>query len=91
MFKNRSSLVGGLATGIPGVISGYWEAYKLGGRLPWRTLFQPAIDMCQNGYKVSATLAKWMNSYEAQLKADNELNMIFIDPKTNKAYKVSYI
>ena len=88
MFINRSSLIGGLATGIPGEIAGYWEAYKLGGRLSWRELFQPAIEMCKNGFKVSATLAKWMKEYESALNADSELNRIFINPKTNKAYKV---
>lgn len=88
MFANRSSLKGGLATAIPGEISGYWEAYKLGGRLPWSTLIQPAIDMCLNGYKVSPTLANWMSQYESQLMADPNLNRVFINPITNKAYKV---
>lgn len=90
MFANKSSVVGGLSTGIPGEIAGYWEAYQLGGRLPWPTLLQPAIDMCMNGYKVSPTLAKWISQYESQLKADPALNRVFIDPKTNKGYMVNF-
>ena len=89
MFKNKSSTFGGLSSGIPGEIAGYWEAYQIGGRLPWATLLQPAINMCFNGYQVSPTLAIWMANYETYLKADPNLNRVFVNPITNKVYKVA--
>lgn len=88
MFANKSSQVGGLSTGIPGEIAAYWQAYQLGGRLPWATLLQPAIDMCLNGYRISQTLASWMSQFESDLKNDPSLSRVFINPKTNSAYKV---
>lgn len=87
MFENRSSLVGGLATGIPGEIAGYWEAYKLGGRLPWKTLFEPAIDMCRNGYKVSKSLHKSIVNNVESIRANDILSEVFINATTNEPFK----
>lgn len=84
MFTNRSSLVGGLATGIPGEMAGYWEAHKLAGRLPWKTLLQPSINMCRRGYKVTPTLAHYLNQYEKEIRADKGLSKIFINKTTNR-------
>lgn len=88
MFKNKPSTKGGLATAIPGEIAGYWEAYKIGGKLPWATLFQPAINLCIKGYKVNENHAMWIKNYEDSLKEDPVLRSIFINPKTKKGYKV---
>jgi len=88
MFASQSSTEGGLATAIPGEIAGYWEAYKLGGRLPWYSLLQPSIDICYAGYPVSPILATYIKDFEAKIKADPVLNSIFINPRTGKGYKV---
>lgn len=36
---------------------GFHEAWKLAGKLPWKQLFQPTIDLCENGFPVSRSLA----------------------------------
>ncbi|KAK6341154.1 hypothetical protein TWF696_008241 [Orbilia brochopaga] len=43
---------GGLAVGTPGEIAGFYEAWKLYGRVPWRELFEPNIELCENGFEV---------------------------------------
>lgn len=48
---------GGLAIGIPGEIKGLYEAWKIGGKLPWRDLFQPTIKKLREGWNVSEPLA----------------------------------
>lgn len=45
MFKNCSKTKGGCAIAVPGEIKGYWKAHQLFGRLDWKDLFQPAIEM----------------------------------------------
>lgn len=87
MFLNYSSLQGGLATGIPGEISGYWEAYKLGGKLPWKTLFQPAINMTRYGFKISNPLAKAIRIREKSIRNNAGLSEIFINAGTNEILK----
>ncbi|HEX8246370.1 MAG TPA: gamma-glutamyltransferase, partial [Longimicrobium sp.] len=41
------SLLGHLASGVPGSVAGMWEAHRRFGRLPWAELVQPAINLAQ--------------------------------------------
>ena len=43
---------------MPGVVKGLWEAHQRFGRLPWRELFQPAIKLARNGFRIHGALAK---------------------------------
>ena len=50
----------GLAIGVPGTLALYKSAHEAHGKLPWAELFQPAIRLAQNGFKVSPRLANYM-------------------------------
>ena len=78
---------GGLSVAIPGEIYGYWEAYKLGGKLPWKELFQPAIEMCTDGFRISHALGKSIIGSELFIRKSLELSKIFVNPITNETYK----
>jgi gamma-glutamyltranspeptidase/glutathione hydrolase/leukotriene-C4 hydrolase len=80
-----------LATAIPGEIYGYWEAYKLGGRLPWRALFQSTINMCRNGFRASKTLTKVIAKSEDVIRANAALANIFINKETNRTFRENEI
>jgi gamma-glutamyltranspeptidase/glutathione hydrolase len=49
--------VGGRSVGVPGVLRMLELAHKEYGALPWRTLFEPAIELAENGFEVSPRLA----------------------------------
>ena len=73
--------------GIPGEIKGYYDAYKIGGRLPWKDLFQPTIDLCINGFKISKALGNALITSEAFIRKDSVLSSIFVNNTTNQLLK----
>lgn len=46
------SLIGHLASGVPGTVMGLWQAHQLFGTKPWADLLAPAIKLAQDGYEV---------------------------------------
>jgi len=54
--SRTQGVVGGRSTGAPGVLRMLALAHRQHGKLPWKTLFGPAIDLSEQGFKVSARL-----------------------------------
>ena len=72
---------------IPGEIKGYYEAYKIGGKLPWKDLIQPTIDLCFNGFKIPKSLATALKSAENSIRNNSELASMYINKSTNSVYR----
>lgn len=51
------SLLGHLASGVPGAVMGLWEAHSRFGTRPWRELVEPAIQLAEDGFVVDRELA----------------------------------
>lgn len=51
-----SSKFGGLAVGVPGELRGLEEAHKRWGKLEWKRLVTPSVELAK-GWKVSKELA----------------------------------
>src|SRR5690606_7259205 len=49
----RAALVGGRSVGVPGVARLLETVHRRHGRLPWPTLFEPAIALAEHGYPLS--------------------------------------
>ena len=50
------SVNNGMSVGVPGLLRGLELAHKEAGKLPWATLFQPAIKLAEDGFAVSPRL-----------------------------------
>ncbi len=72
---------GGLAVAVPGEIAGYWKAHQIGGRLPWKRLFEPTIDFCQNGIQVSIALEEAIRDEEKSIRQNEYMRRLFIDDR----------
>ncbi|XP_020894577.1 glutathione hydrolase 1 proenzyme isoform X2 [Exaiptasia diaphana] len=75
MFVNGTlnSRVGGAASGVPGEVRGFLTAWKKYGRLPWKELVQPSIDLTKNGLQIGE------NVYYAMTRSSVK-QYIFSDP-----------
>ncbi len=83
-------LIGGLAIAVPGELRAYEKAYQeFGGGVPWKDLFQPTIDLCRNGYAVSASQGEAIRQSKSSILNDPTLRLIFFDlsKKINLNYR----
>ena len=51
--------VGGCAVTVPGAVAGWEDLHRQFGRLPWPSLFEPAIEAAAEGVEVGAT-GSWL-------------------------------
>jgi gamma-glutamyltranspeptidase / glutathione hydrolase len=63
----RESVVGHLASGVPGSVAGMWELHQRYGVLPWREVVEPAITLA-DGIVVHERLAASLRSNEARFR-----------------------
>lgn len=64
MFEGNSmgSIMGGLASGIPGELRGLEYLHQMYGKLPWVKVVMPAAKLAERGFIVNEDLRKAMNS-----------------------------
>src|SRR5690606_9893294 len=67
----RLSLRGHLASGVPGSVAGMAESHKKYGSLPWAMLVQPAIDLADRGWPITARQARSFNRLQNALREYN--------------------
>jgi gamma-glutamyltranspeptidase len=72
-----AKFLGALSVGVPGELVGLHVAWLKHGRLPWKTLFQPAIEFAKNGFVVSPTLSDYLAKDETKIMNDLGLKSIY--------------
>ncbi len=84
-FKNPEHSVSGyLAVGVPGTVLGLDTALKKYGTWSRQAVMQPAIDLANNGYRVTARDAKLFAQYAKDFAANPNVASIFL--KSGKPY-----
>jgi gamma-glutamyltranspeptidase/glutathione hydrolase len=71
-------VVGGRSVGAPGVLRMLELAHRQYGKLPWASLFAPAIQLAEDGFAVSPRLASLLKT-EQHLKKDPVAAAYFYD------------
>ncbi len=83
------AVIGGRSVGVPGTARMLELAHQQHGKLPWATLFQPAIALATDGFKVSPRLNTLLKN-EKNLKADPVAAAYFYDAKGD-AWPVGHV
>jgi len=83
MYKNNedASLVGGLASGVPGELRGLEHLHKNYGQLPWSTVLSPAVKVAREGWLVNQDLVNYMKSAIASAGENATSNFLVDDPE----------
>lgn len=68
---------GHLASGIPGTIAGIFAEHKY-AKLPFARLIQPAIDLAEKGFAITADEARSLNSTQTAFSKYNTVPPVFI-------------
>ncbi|XP_013793282.1 gamma-glutamyltranspeptidase 1-like, partial [Limulus polyphemus] len=89
MFHGNKKLAeeGGLSIAVPGELPGYVVAWQEYGKLPWTELFQPAIEMCENGFLVERQLARALTLNKELIQNEPSLRTFFWNNNTGDVYK----
>jgi gamma-glutamyltranspeptidase/glutathione hydrolase len=72
------SLNGLLAGGVPGTVLGMHEAMTRFGRLKWRDVVQPALDLAEKGFALSGTQSRALKGDQKRLGGFPETRRIYL-------------
>ncbi|CAA2933340.1 gamma-glutamyltranspeptidase 3 [Olea europaea subsp. europaea] len=79
MYDNNAEAKykGALSMGVPGEVAGLYMAWLKYGRLPWKTLVQPAIKFAKQGFKVAPYLGSAIAKNEELVMTDLGLRQVY--------------
>jgi gamma-glutamyltranspeptidase/glutathione hydrolase len=67
-----------LASGVPGTVDGMINVHAKYGKLPFKDVIQPSIDLARKGFPVTAGQADDLNSSREQFKVRNQSKLAFV-------------
>lgn len=68
--------------GVPGELRGFETAWKKHGSLPWKDLFEPAIEMATKGFRAPRALVNAVRLNAGNISLDHGLRYV------SEAYKI---
>ncbi len=71
------SLAGAMAIGVPGTVAGIFKVHEKFGTLPIETLFQPAIDLANNGIVITEKQSSKIKSHQRYFQLVNKEKILF--------------
>ncbi|XP_077547732.1 scoloptoxin SSD14-like [Haemaphysalis longicornis] len=86
----NASLVGALAVGVFGELKGYELILNVtGSRVPWKDLFDDAIDLAENGIEINAIMGAKLSALLTY--GDNKLSKHLTNRKTSRFFETGDI
>lgn len=72
LYGNESTVnhIGLKSVGVPGTVAGLYLAHQKYGKLPWKGLVQPAIDLAENGFEFPYSIYQDAVSFNSNSNID---------------------
>lgn len=84
MFAGQTNERGHRVVGVPGTVRGMALAHARYGRLPWKDVVMPAVQLAQEGFVINARLAEGLNRLLEDTADFAELRRVFSAPQGGK-------
>ena len=69
---------GPMAWSVPGCVMGWHDLHQKYGKLPWKQIFTPAIELAENGFPVAPVIAGYWKSAEKRLAETKDASETFL-------------
>ncbi|OCC23968.1 gamma-glutamyltransferase [Croceicoccus estronivorus] len=73
------AVMSGLSVGVPGNLRLAEEAHRRHGKLAWAKLFEPAIALARDGFRISPRLHNVLETAHDHARADPEVQALYFD------------
>ncbi|MEL6162509.1 MAG: gamma-glutamyltransferase [Cyanobacteria bacterium J06628_3] len=75
--RRNASINGYLAVGTPGTVAGMYEVHRRYGKLPWKTVVEPAVKLAKDGFIVSNRFVNAVKRRKKMIASNQEARSIF--------------
>ena len=82
-MAHDEAIPGGKSVGVPGNLRLMALAHQRYGKLPWVALFQPAIRLARDGFKITPRLYNALNQFRRTGAMSSEARSLFYGPDGN--------
>ena len=78
MFHSNAnlSITGPLAIAVPGQLAGIWHLHQRSGIIEWQRLFNGAIGLAKNGFKVSKHMENILKLKDQYIRSHSSLRFV---------------
>lgn len=76
----NASILGRLASGVPGSVDGMVQAHAKYGKLTWKKVLEPAIELAKNGVILTEREARSLNAVKKDIQELNPGTLYFLNP-----------
>ncbi len=86
MFSLGDSQLGHKIVGVPGTVRGLALAHQQFGKLPWKDLVLPAVNLAEKGFAIDQAIAETLNAVleNQDSKPFTEMLRVFAPPKCDR-------
>jgi len=76
-FRGNLPVYSPLTVTVPGLVDALWQLHSRFGRLTWRSLWQPAVEVAREGFPISHKLAAAIAANAKRLAKDEGARKVF--------------